>query len=113
MNSIFYPAGRCPGSNLASHLSLQAIAQSLASPVDVRFGHRVTAIEWGSGGVSISCSNGLELEADAVLVTTSVGVLQVRGGKTSVCGLKKVYWGLFIDLGRVKYGPPPPLTSNF
>ena len=79
IDSVFCP-GQCPGSNLASHLPLQAIAQSLASPVDVRFGHRVTAIEWGSGGVSISCSNGLELEADAVLVTTSVGVLQVRGG---------------------------------
>ena len=56
----------------------QAIAESLSASLDIRFGHLVTSIEWGSGGVSISCSNGVELEADAVLVTTSVGVLQVR-----------------------------------
>ncbi|GAX80542.1 hypothetical protein CEUSTIGMA_g7980.t1 [Chlamydomonas eustigma] len=66
------------GPNLPVQGGLQGIARSLAAPLDVRFGHQVTAIEWGSGGVSISCSNSSEFEADAVLVTTSIGVLQAK-----------------------------------
>lgn len=66
------------GPNMPSPGGFQAIAQSLASTLDVRFEHRVTSIEWGTGGVSITCSNGFELEADAVLVTVSIGVLQAH-----------------------------------
>lgn len=57
---------------------LQAIAQSLSQSLDIRFEHRVSSIDWGSGGVSVTCTNGAEFEADAVIVTTSIGVLQVR-----------------------------------
>jgi hypothetical protein len=63
---------------VASFVS-QAIAVSLSKPLDIRFGHKVTGVEWGDGGVCVSCSNGVELEADAVLMTVSSGVLQVRG----------------------------------
>lgn len=60
------------------HCTLQAIAQSLSQSLDIRFEHRVSSIDWGSGGVSVTCTNGAEFEADAVIVTTSIGVLQVR-----------------------------------
>jgi hypothetical protein len=44
----------------------------------VRLGHLVTRIEYGPSGASVTCANGAVFEADCVIVTTSLGVLQVR-----------------------------------
>ncbi|KAG1657727.1 hypothetical protein FOA52_011989 [Chlamydomonas sp. UWO 241] len=66
------------GPNMPVPGGLQSIAQSLSTPLEIRFEHRVSSIEWGSGGVCITCGNGVVLEADAVLVTTSIGVLQAE-----------------------------------
>lgn len=44
---------------------------------DVRLGCVVNQIRWGSEGVCISCTDGQSFEADAVILTVSLGVLKV------------------------------------
>jgi hypothetical protein len=63
----------------------QPLAALLAEGLDIRYGHRVSAVQWSVGdgegegaGARVTCANGAVLDADAVLVTTSIGVLQVR-----------------------------------
>lgn len=63
---------------------MQTVADGLASQVaDLRFGHTVRSIEWarssaGARPVRITCSNGAAVEADAAIVTVSLGVLQAQ-----------------------------------
>jgi hypothetical protein len=56
------------------------VAEGLAAQLpDVRYGHAVRRIRWGAPGpVAISCANGTALEADAVVVTVSLGVLKAQ-----------------------------------
>ena len=57
----------------------QAVAERMASELtDVRLGCVVDKITWGSQGVSITCKDGQSFDADAVIVTVSLGVLKVR-----------------------------------
>lgn len=43
----------------------------------MRLGSAVTRIEWGAEGAQVHCANGSCWEADAVIVTVSLGVLKV------------------------------------
>lgn len=56
----------------------QAIAESLASQVNVRLNHEVSGVEWSETGVLVTCSNGAVFEAEAAVITTSLGVLKAR-----------------------------------
>ena len=61
----------------------QGVAEGLAARVhDLRYGHAVQCIRWGGAGhagpVSIACANGAAVEADAVVVTVSLGVLKAQ-----------------------------------
>ncbi|KAL6760582.1 hypothetical protein V8C86DRAFT_1075050 [Haematococcus lacustris] len=66
------------GPNLPVPGGYQALAQLLAQGMDVRTGHCVSSIQYGAWGALVSCSNGAMFEAEVVLVTTSVGVLQAQ-----------------------------------
>ncbi|PSC70494.1 spermine oxidase-like [Micractinium conductrix] len=62
---------------------MQGVAEGLAARVhDLRYGHAVQCIRWGGAGhagpVSIACANGAAVEADAVVVTVSLGVLKAQ-----------------------------------
>lgn len=65
-----------------AHRRLQAVAEGLAQQVgDLRYNHAVQRITWSGGpggGISIACSNGATLEADAAIVTVSLGVLKAQ-----------------------------------
>lgn len=105
---------------------LQAVAEHMAAKVaDLRFQHAVQRIEWapapidspssGSGGssarVRIACSNGDSLEADATIVTVSLGVLQAQHRQLfspglppeKVAAIERLHIGcvnkLFLDFG--------------
>lgn len=54
------------------------LAQKLAEGLPIRHGVTVDQIHWGSGGVTIQCRGGEKFEADAVIVTVSLGVLKVH-----------------------------------
>ena len=58
-------------------MSLQAVAEALADGLDIRYQHVVDKITWSHQKVQVSCANGVSLEADAVIVTVSLGVLKV------------------------------------
>ena len=53
------------------------LAQKLAEGLPVRHGVTVDQIHWGPSGVTIQCRGGEQFEADAVIVTVSLGVLKV------------------------------------
>jgi len=53
-----------------------AIPEALARPLDVRLSHPVSRIEHGDEGVRVTCEGGQVFEADAAIVTVSVGVLK-------------------------------------
>ena len=56
----------------------QGLAELLAAGLDVRLNHRVAKIQYGPQGARVTCTNGVVLDADVVLVTTLVGVLQAH-----------------------------------
>ncbi|KAK9810120.1 hypothetical protein WJX72_005080 [[Myrmecia] bisecta] len=68
--------GELEGPNLPLPDGLQALAEVLAEGLDIRLGHAVQRISWGAEGVTVTCANGVVLEADAVIVTVSLGVLK-------------------------------------
>ena len=45
----------------------------------------MTRIEWGPEGAQVHCANGSCWEADAVIVTVSLGVLKVSQAHSQVC----------------------------
>lgn len=51
---------------------------ALAEGLDIRLGHVVSRVRWGTGGVQVSTSRG-EHAADCAVVTVPVGVLQSGG----------------------------------
>ena len=54
------------------------LAQKLAEGLPIRHGVTVDQIHWGASGVTIQCRGGEQFEADAVIVTVSLGVLKVH-----------------------------------
>eukprot|EP00887_Chlorella_sp_A99_P007288 scaffold2.g7288.t1 len=54
----------------------QAVAEWLAAPLDVRYGHAVETVAWGPSGVALACAGGVRLAAAAAVVTVSLGVLK-------------------------------------
>lgn len=70
------------GVHCALPAGMQTVAENLAAQLsDLRYGHEVERIAWGPAGVRILCANGETLEADAAIVTVSLGVLQARHGE--------------------------------
>ena len=57
---------------------MQALAEKLAEGLPIRHGAVVDQIHWGEAGVTLQCQGGEELQADAVIVTVSLGVLKVQ-----------------------------------
>jgi len=66
------------GPNLPVPGGYQTLLERLAQGLDVRCNHAVTRISYGPGGACVTCANGAVIEADAVLVTLSLGVLQAQ-----------------------------------
>ena len=67
-----------PGPNIPLPCGYQAIAEHFAEGLDIRVGQRVTRVHHDASGVRVVCESGVELRADAVIVTVSLGVLKVR-----------------------------------
>ncbi|MGL4810727.1 MAG: flavin monoamine oxidase family protein, partial [Beijerinckiaceae bacterium] len=66
------------GANLIVPGGYGTLAESIAAPLAVRTGVRVTEIDWSGGGVTVKTGGG-DIRARAVIVTVSVGVLQENG----------------------------------
>ena len=49
----------------------------MAAGADIRFGAVVEKIQWGASGVDVRCADGRSFQADAAVVTVSLGVLKV------------------------------------
>lgn len=64
-----------PGDHLLFPDGYAAIPQHLAQGLDIRLGHAVRAITHDAEGARVECAQG-SFEADAVLVTVPLGVLQ-------------------------------------
>ena len=58
-------------------LCLQILAEKLAEGLPIRHGMVVDQIIWGGEGVTLHCQGGEQVQADAVIVTVSLGVLKV------------------------------------
>lgn len=56
---------------------IQVLAERLAEGLDVRLSHLATRITWGDDGAHVACQGGQIFQADAVIVSVSVGVLKV------------------------------------
>lgn len=69
------------------------MVEKYAEGLDVRFGHKVEQIRWGADGVTVACSNGVELQADAVIVTFSLGILKVRFHAFFCCNSGEMVFG--------------------
>ena len=68
-----------PPTHARPSLRAQAVAESMAAQVaDLRFRNLVERLEWGGGGVRVTCAGGATMRADAAIVTVSLGVLQAR-----------------------------------
>ena len=59
---------------------MQTVAEVMAEDLDIRFGSVVTSINYEGEGVFVRVASGEVLEADAVIVTVSLGVLKVSCG---------------------------------
>lgn len=57
---------------------LQVLAERLAEGLPIRHGVAVDCIEWSGEGVTLHCQGGEQVQADAVIVTVSLGVLKVK-----------------------------------
>ena len=53
------------------------LAEKLAEGLPIRHGMTVEQIQWGPTGVTLHCQGGEKVEADAAIVTVSLGVLKV------------------------------------
>ncbi|EIE25731.1 amine oxidase [Coccomyxa subellipsoidea C-169] len=53
-----------------------ALAEHMAAGADIRYGAVVERIQWGASGVTVSCADGRSFQADAAVVTVSLGVLK-------------------------------------
>lgn len=57
---------------------LQTLAEKLAEGLPIQHGVTVSNVAWGKDGVRLQCADGQSIEADAVIVTVSLGVLKVH-----------------------------------
>ncbi len=80
------------GPNMPVPGGYQALAEILGQGVDIRYNHTVTAINYGPHGVSVHCSNGSVFDANCVIVTTSLGVLQSQHEQLFNPPLPEVRW---------------------
>ena len=64
------------------------LAERLAEGLSIKHGSVVERVDWGSEVVTIHCLGGQQLQADAVIVTVSLGVLKVQRDSTSAYRLK-------------------------
>lgn len=55
----------------------QVLAEKLAEGLPIEHGMTVGQIQWNTSGVIVQCQGGQQIEADAVIVTVSLGVLKV------------------------------------
>lgn len=62
----------------------QVLAEKLAEGLPIKHGMTVDQIQWNTSGVIVQCQGGQQVEADAVIVTVSLGVLKVLS-TSSVC----------------------------
>lgn len=58
--------------------TLQGVAEAMAAGLDVRLRQEVVGIACGGSGVRVACKNGEVFDADAAIVTVSIGVLKVH-----------------------------------
>ncbi len=56
----------------------QKLAEHMAVGLDVRYGAVVEKMQWGASGVSVTCVDGRSFQADAAIVTVSLGVLKAK-----------------------------------
>lgn len=56
----------------------QKLAEHMAVGLDVRYGAIVEKVQWGASGVTVICWDGRSFQADAAVVTVSLGVLKAR-----------------------------------
>ncbi|KAK9795873.1 hypothetical protein WJX73_003247 [Symbiochloris irregularis] len=66
------------GPNVPITCGFQAVAEALAEGLDIRYGHTVDLMQWDQSGVKLHCANGATFEADAAIVTVSLGILKAR-----------------------------------
>ena len=57
---------------------LQVLAEKLAEGLPIKHGSVIERVDWGSEGVTVHCKGGEQCQADAVIVTVSLGVLKVQ-----------------------------------
>jgi protoporphyrinogen oxidase len=69
----------------------QVLAEKLAEGLPIRHGMTVDQIQWNASGVIVQCQGGQQIEADAVIVTVSLGVLKVLSTSS-------VFWSSCIKL---------------
>ena len=81
-----------PGEDRMLAGSLNRVVAALAADLDVRCGHRVTAVERDAGRWRVAVAEGDAVRADAVVVTAPVGALRA---------------------GRIRFEPPlPPAVAD-
>ena len=67
---------------------VQTLAEKLAEGLPIRHGVVVDQIQWGGDGVTVHCQGGEQIQADAVIVAVSLGVLKVIALRTRTCRLQ-------------------------
>lgn len=75
----------------------QVLAEKLAEGLPIRHGMTVDGIQWNSRGVIVQCQGGQQIEADAVIVTVSLGVLKVHSSSCA-CLLHFITLHFFPDV---------------
>ncbi len=72
-------------------------AEHLAKGLAVQYNEKVTRVEYGESGVTVSTDNGHVFRADAVIFTASLGVLKARTA-TERPGLNHILGVLISDI---------------
>lgn len=72
-------------------LCLQVLAEKLAEGLPIRHGVVVDRIDWGGEGVTLYCQGGKQVQADAVIVTVSLGVLKVQMSLQCNCAIMRMH----------------------
>ncbi|KAK9807907.1 hypothetical protein WJX73_000144 [Symbiochloris irregularis] len=67
-----------PGPNMPLPCGYSAVARAMAEGLDIRFGHCVTNIHWHQSGADVTCQDGTNMSADAIICTLPLGVLKAQ-----------------------------------
>ncbi|KAL0055945.1 hypothetical protein WJX82_006032 [Trebouxia sp. C0006] len=70
--------GEFEGPNIPLPSGYQVLAEKLAEGLPIEHGMTVGQIQWNTSGVIVQCQGGQQIEADAVIVTVSLGVLKAQ-----------------------------------